>query len=165
VAGGQGIEVAEHLPELIAAAEHRRGSPRRPQPGDPYSVPMAEPDVTERRGDLLGHVQLGRTAKTHRFAGVDQRVEVQIFLFQEHLQEQLVESSVEVPVDQPQVIAGDVIAEIGELHALALALAPPLAFHPAAEHFARHQFQPLELAEQRWRKEFGGGWRHRQIEG
>jgi hypothetical protein len=53
----------------------------------------------------------------------------------------------EIPVDEPQVVARDVIPEVGKLDALPLALAAPLPLHPAAEDFPRHQLEPLELGQ------------------
>ncbi len=91
---------------------------------------------------------------------------MQVFLH-EHFQKQAVEPGVGVPVDEPQIVARHVVAKIGELHALALAAAPPLAFHPPAKYLAANQLHPLELGEQlgteqvgsaglaAWRRGFG----------
>ncbi len=115
---------------------------------DPHAVGPHQADEAERRRQLLRVVELRRLAKVHRPAGVDEHVEVQILLFEEELHDQLVEPGVEIPIDRPQVVAGDVGAEIGELDALPLALAPPLALHPPAKHLAGHQLQSLELGQQ-----------------
>jgi hypothetical protein len=78
---------------------------------------------------------------------------VQVLFFEEQLEKQLVEPSIQVPVDEPQVVAGDVIAEVGKLDALPLALAAPLPFHPAAKDFSRYKLEALELGEKLGRKE------------
>ena len=52
---------------------------------------------------------------------------MQVLLLEEHLQEQAVAPRERVPVDEPQIVAGHISAEVGELDALPLALAAPLA--------------------------------------
>src|SRR5205807_2183150 len=53
-----------------------------------------------------------------------------------------------IPVEKAQIIALDVVAIVGELDALPLALAAPLAFHEAEEDLARNQLELLELGEE-----------------
>ena len=74
-------------------------------------------------GQLLGVFQLRGRAEIHRAAGIDQRVKVQVFFFEEHFQKQPIEPGVRVPIDEPQIVARHVAAEIGELDALPFALA------------------------------------------
>ena len=93
-------------------------------------------------------MQLRRIAKTHRLAGIDQRVEVQILFLEEQLEKQPIEPGVGVPIDKPQIIAGDVDAEIGELDALTFAQAAALPLHAAAKYLAADQFQLFELGQQ-----------------
>jgi hypothetical protein len=97
---------------------------------------------------LPGVPELGGLAEVHRAAGVDQHVDVQVLLFQEHLEEQPVEPGVGVPVDEPQVVAGDVVAEVGELDALPFPPAPPLPFHPPTKDLAADQLHRLQLRQQ-----------------
>jgi hypothetical protein len=80
---------------------------------------------------------------------------VKVLLFEEELDDELVEAGVEVPVELAEVVSRDVVAKIGELYALAFALAAALAFHSAAKDFAGNQFEPLELREQVGREEIG----------
>src|SRR5690606_33268064 len=101
--------------------------------------------------------QLGRRAKPHRGAGVDEGIEVQILFLEKQLEKQPVQPSVQVPIDKPQVIADDIVAKVSEFDALALALAAPFALHAAAEHFARDQLHALQPAEQFWRQQLLNG--------
>ena len=112
------------------------------------AVVVHQPDERQGRGDLLAVAQLGRGAEVHRQAGVQQRVDVQVFLLEEQLQEQLVEPAVDVPVDVPQVVAERVVAMLGELDRRAPALALSLAFHPADEDPAADQLELLELVQE-----------------
>ncbi len=101
-------------------------------------------------------LELGWVAKLHRLAGVDQGVKVEVFLFEEQLEEQAVEAGVSVPIDEAEVVAGDVVAEVGELDALTFALAAALALHAAAEDAASDQLELFQLGEQ-LRSEQGTG--------
>ena len=51
--------------------------------------------------------------------------------------EEPVEPGVEVPVEKAQIVADDIVAIVGELDALALALAARLALHAAEEDLAQ----------------------------
>jgi hypothetical protein len=66
---------------------------------------------------------------------------VQILFLQEKLQEQSLQARKKVPIHEPQIIAGHVVAEVGEFDALPLPPAPPLTFHAAAEDLAADQLQ------------------------
>ncbi len=96
----------------------------------------------------LAYCSLVGLAEVHRRAGVDQGEEMQVFFLQEQLEEQLVESCVEIPVHEPQVVAGHVVAEIGELDALALAATAALPFQSPAEDLAADQLQSLEVRQE-----------------
>ena len=63
---------------------------------------------------------------------------------QEQLQIEPFEAGEQVPIDESQVVAGHVLAKIGELDALPLALALSLALHAAAENLAANELQALE---------------------
>ena len=63
----------------------------------------------------------------------------------EPLKQQLVVPGVQVPVEEAQIVADDVIAIVGELDALPLALGATFALHTAHEDLARHQFELFEL--------------------
>ncbi len=86
---------------------------------------------------------------------------MQVLFLHEQAQKQAIEPGVQVPVEEAQVVADDVVAIVGELDALAFAFAAAFPFHPAEENLARHQlqlFQPGQemRIEQRW----CGGVRH-----
>ena len=80
---------------------------------------------------------------------------MKILLFQEHLQEELLQPRVGVPIDEPQVVARHVVAEVGELDALALPRAAAFAFHPPAENLPAHQLEFFELGQEFGRKQGG----------
>src|SRR5947209_2967026 len=69
---------------------------------------------------------------------------MQVFLLHEEADEQAVEAGVEVPVEEAEVVADDVVAVVGELDALPLALAAALALHAAHKDLARHQLELFE---------------------
>ena len=73
---------------------------------------------------------------------------MKVLLFQEHLQKELFQPRVGVPIDEPQVVARHVVAEISELDALALARAAAFAFHPPAENLPAYQLEFLELGQE-----------------
>ena len=66
---------------------------------------------------------------------------MQVLLFHEEADEQSVEAGEEVPVEEAEVVADDVVAVVGELDALPLALAAALALDPAEEDLPRHQLE------------------------
>ena len=115
---------------------------------DDHPVHVHQADEAQGRRHLLGKVQLGRRAEIHGQAVVDQDVKVQVLLFHEQADEQAVEPGEEVPVEEAQVVADDVIAVVGELDALPLALAAPFALHPAEEDLARHQLELFETGQE-----------------
>ena len=147
--GCDALQVLQQPPQAAPPAEHGAGLAARSAEGfDLDAIGAAQADESQRGGQLLGIVQLGRVAEIHRRAGIDQREEMQIFFFQEQLEEQLVEPRVEIPVHEPQVIARHVVAEVGELDALALAATAALPFQPPAEDLAADQFQPFQPSQQ-----------------
>ena len=142
------LQVFEHAPKLMASAQRERSSLRFfPHAADPDSVRAAQADEAQSRRQLLRIVQLRRISKVHRVARVDQRVEVEVFFFEKQFEEETVESSIEVPVDEPQVVSRDVIAKVGELDALPLPAALAFALEPAAEDFAADELETLEFVQ------------------
>ena len=89
-------------------------------------------DKAKGRSQLFGIFKLGGRAKIHRQTRSDQGVEVQVFFFEKQLDNQFVEPRVKVPVEQSQIVTGDVIAKISELDALSFTLAAALA--PSSAH-------------------------------
>ena len=73
---------------------------------------------------------------------------MQVFLLHEEAQKEPIETGVEVPVEEAEVVADDVVAVVGELDALALLLAAALALHAAEEDLARDQLELLEAGEE-----------------
>src|SRR5438034_3739890 len=57
--------------------------------------------------------------------------------------------SSDLPVEEPQVVAGRVRAEVGELGPAALALRESVAAQPPGPHPPRHEFERLQLPEDR----------------
>jgi hypothetical protein len=115
---------------------------------DHHAIGANQSNEPQRRGKLLRVVELRGIAKRHAGAGVDEGIEVKVFLLEKELDDQLVEPGVEIPVEGSQVVAGDVVAIVGEFDTLTLPLAPPLPLHPATKDLAGHQLEPLELGHQ-----------------
>lgn len=150
------LDVLEHSPHALPSAQDRSTLADALVDGfDTHTVSTNQPDKAERGGELFGVFEFRRSAEVHRHARVDQRVKVQIFFFEKQLDDQLVEAGVEVPIEQTQVVAGDVVTKVGELDALAFALATPFALHSATKDLARDKFQSLELSEQLGGQQFG----------
>ncbi len=160
VAGAVGLQAFEVLHHAV----HLRPAPHAGQAGrecraegvEDHAVVVDQADERQRRGDLLAVVQLGRVAVVHRRAGVQQRVDVEVFLLEEQLEEQLVEAAVDVPVDVPQVVADGVIAVVGELDRRPPPLAAPLPLHPADEDLTADQLELLQLVEELGVEQGGG---------
>ena len=85
----------------------------------------------------------------HRRRRVDEQRDGDVLLLDEQLDEEPLESGVDVPVELAQVVAERVFAVIGELDRLATLDAPAAALEPAADRRAHDQQQPLELAQER----------------
>src|ERR1700722_2526355 len=85
---------------------------------------------------------------------------MKVFLLHEKTNKETVEAGVKIPVEKAQVVADDIVFIIGELNALALFLAAPLALHAAHENLARNQLKLFELGQelrvqQRFRRRLG----------
>ncbi len=121
------------------------------------AIEVGQGDVGQRGGDLPGEVELRRLAERHAPRAVQQEVDVQVFLFLEPLQQQLVVAGVEVPVEVAEVVAGRVLAVVGELDAAAQLHRPPLGQERAAKHPPRDQRQVFELLQEVGIEEHGQG--------
>ena len=115
---------AAHLPQLAGQAQLIVAQRERID-GD--AVEPAQRHVANGSGDLAGEVELGHLAKRHRLAGVEKNGDGQLALLLVKLEEKSVEAAVEIPVEAAQVVAGDVVAVVGELDRLAARAAAALA--------------------------------------
>ena len=84
----------------------------------------------------------------HRRGGIEQQGHGDVLLLDKQLHEELFEAGVHVPVKLAQVVAGRVVAVIGELDRLAAFDASPTTLEAAADRRAHEQEQPLELAQE-----------------
>ena len=143
---------------------HRLLRPRKTGAGRPAGwpsvsiftrSPRTSPTNPRAAASCDGVAEFRRFAKIHRAAGVDQGVEMKILLFQVHLQEEFLQAGVGVPIDEPQVVARHVVAEVGELDALALARAAAFAFHPPAKNLPAHKLESFELGQEFGREQGG----------
>ena len=73
---------------------------------------------------------------------------MEVFFFLEPLQEQFVMAGVEVPVEVAEVVAGRVVAVVGELDPAAELLGPPLGHQAPPEDPARDQREIFDLFEE-----------------
>src|SRR5262249_8285025 len=101
--------------------------------------------------------ELGRRAQAHRRAGVEQHVDRQVLVLLVEAHEQPLHAAVEVPVDGAQIVAGRVVAGVGELDAAAHAAAAALGAQLAEERPLGHHVQHLELAQEALVEAHGGG--------
>ena len=80
-------------------------------------------------------------------------------VLEEQAEEELVEAGVEVPIDESQVVADDVLPVVGELDRLPALLAPPLALELPGEDLAREHIEPVKLVHEAGVEQFRTGCR------
>ena len=90
--------------------------------GQTHAVERREGDVRDRARQPSGGIGLVGLAPVHRPAEVDEETQRQFFLGDEESQHEAIESRVGVPVDQAKIVAGRVVAIVGELDRLTPAL-------------------------------------------
>ena len=73
---------------------------------------------------------------------------MQVFLFLEPLEQELVVPGEHVPVEVAEIVAGRVLAVVGELDAAAELHRPPLGQQLAAEDPPRHQREVFQLLQE-----------------
>src|SRR6266576_6832423 len=88
---------AKHL--LSSSPERQRRLQMRRKGRTADAIKVFETDIAQRGGDLFGVVDLRRRTLGHRSAGVDQQINVDFLLSREHLQEQPLQTPVDIPVD------------------------------------------------------------------
>ena len=129
---------------------------------DADAVHARQPEVAERGRGPPRRIELVRLAVVHAAARVDEDVDGDVLLLDEELHEEALEPRVGVPVELAQVVAGGVVAVVGELDALAAPHAAPLALHPPGGEAPRGQLELLEPAQEGLVEErcaLGGGHR------
>ena len=130
---------------LAAPAQVRRALDMTGREADErHAVLVHEADIGERHRDLARVVERVGIAGAHRGAGVDGDDEREVLLLEEHLEEEAVEAAEDVPVDEAEVVAVDVRAEVGELDRLAAATRAALALQLAREDLAAHDVDRVE---------------------
>ncbi len=75
-------------------------------------------------------------------------IDVQVFLFLEPLEQELVVPGEHVPVEVAKIIAGRVLAVVGKLDSPAKLHRPALGQQLAAKHAPRYQRQVLQLLQE-----------------
>ena len=119
------------------------------------AVEIDQRDVGQRRRQLPGEIELAAAAEAHAVRAIEQDVDVQVLLFLEALEQQVAVAGVDVPVEIPEVVAGRVLAVVGELDPAAELHRPPLREERTAEHALRDQREVFET-----RQEVGGEQGH-----
>ena len=116
-----------------------------------HAVLLLEHQVGQRRGRALGVFELrhrrGVAPVAHALAGVQQQVADQVRLFLELLQVVLVGPAEDFPVEVAQVVAGRVLAMLGELDREAVEGAAMHARDVALDDPPRAQRQALQPGE------------------
>jgi len=128
---------------VAAAAGERR---------DLDAVVGGEADIGER-GQARGAVlELRRriivAREVHRRAAVEQQVNEVLLLALELLHDEVVGAAEDVPVDVPEIVAGRILAVVGELDSPAVMGAGPFAVGAAALSAAERDLEQFELREQ-----------------
>ena len=112
-------------PGLIAGAS---------QQGDGEQVAGGEGDVAQRRRQPQGvalFVRGGVRRPGHAAAGVHKQVNGEVFFLFQQLHKRALQASVDVPVEAAQVVAGCVVAVVGEFNGGATLAAAAVPFHRA----------------------------------
>ena len=130
------IIAAPHIAKLCLYAAGKAAE------GD--AIVIDEADVPKRRSQLLYKKLLRRLTRTHRRTDVDGYMNGQVLLFEEELKEQLIEPSVNVPVHESQVVAGDIGPVVGEFHTLAATFRAALALELALQYPATKDIQRIQ---------------------
>jgi hypothetical protein len=133
----------------LTAAQHRAGiGSGRAQRFDFDAIGAAQPTKPKAAASCLAYSNLDGSPKSIDALASTQGDRSADLLLPETVSGTVSPSGRTVPVDEPEIVARNVVAEVGELDTLPFAPAPPFAFHPAAKDFARDQLQPLQLGEQ-----------------
>jgi hypothetical protein len=137
-------------PEHASRTPERRLAAARPAAERTHrdAVLGREPDVTQRGRGALREQELLRPAGRHRGRDVDEDRDRHVLLFDEELDEELLEPRVHVPVELAEVVPERVIAVVGELDALAALDAAPPALQAAPDRRAQQQQEALELTQE-----------------
>src|SRR6185437_11865362 len=112
---------------------------------DAGAIKTAKRDVADGCGDLAREIELARFAKGHRFAGVEKNADRQFAFLLVEFEEEAVETTVEIPIEIAEIVAGDVIAVIGKFNRLAARAAAAFALGGTFGAARREQlelFQP-----------------------
>ena len=164
IVGERGLETrAVRLGQALELARERRDLARPVQAHERARAAVAEGvhlglisaqqrDRRQRGGHPLRCAELARLADPHRAAGVDEQCERQPSVLGAHLDDELAQAAVDVPVDAAQLVAGDVWPVVGELQTRDLGTALALTHEPGDDRRERRQPEALELPEQAARR-------------
>ncbi len=125
--------------------------------GDADAVLVDQAGVGEGHGDLVGEDELVGEAHVHRGGRVDDELEGEVLFLAEEFDKEPIQPREDVPVDVPQVVARDVVAEVVELDRAAAAFAAAFAGHLAGEHFSGEQVEAVEAGAELGGEEFVEG--------
>src|SRR5262249_37734322 len=141
------FQVGEHLEDARLATRGRHATLDLIGRGDDgHAIEVRETDVGEGRGEALRVPELSAAAESHRCGAVDDDVDRQVLLFLVEAHEEAPEPLVYVPVEITEVVAGHVVAVIGELDARSALLGPALRAHATREDATTDDREVVELA-------------------
>lgn len=75
----------------------------------------------------------------------------------------MIQPSVQIPIDLPQIISRDITAKVREFDTLTFSRTASFALHPATKNPSGNKFQSFQPGNQFGRKQLGGGSGHRRL--
>lgn len=116
--------------------------------GESDAVVLDESDAGEGEGEAGGEHEFVGDAGVHGGGGVDGEVESEVFLFEEEFDEEAVETGVDIPVDEAEIVARGVESVVVELDGSASAFAAAFALEFAGEDAAASEVEAFDAGEE-----------------
>ena len=104
-----------------------------------------QPDIAQRRGELARVIELAAAVRRHGRAHIHQHAHRHARLHLEHLQEQLFQAQIGVPVHRPQIVAVMEIAMVEKFLARRRRSATVVPAHQPGERLLPVDGEPLEF--------------------
>ena len=158
-AGTDGVDGLEDVADLRRLGLGGHEGPHRGVVGDEADgVLLSDEQVGDRGGEMTGVVKLGESVRRglaavgHRARDVEDDRRAQVGLVDVLLDVEALTARDQLPVEVAQVVAGHVLAVLGELDARALAGAAVLARNEAVDGAVRQELQVSDRLQRRLRQ-------------